>query len=141
MIKTMRVNQHSWTIPGNADYVDESVLDLIDKIKYLGFNEEEEYSIRLSLSEAIINGIQHGNSNDEKKTVLLELKCDDDKLTFSVTDQGKGFDFKNTSNPTDPNNLIKEHGRGIFLMKNYMDEMYYEAGGRRVVLVKYIKKD
>jgi len=137
----MNTKLKRWVIPGTQDYDEGAVLELVDDLKSMGFNEEEEFGIRLSLNEAIINGIQHGNKNDTSKSVVLEYRSGPDKIEFVIADEGAGFEYSTIRDPTDPDNLTKEHGRGIFLMQNYMDELNFSDRGSKVTLVKYIKKD
>jgi serine/threonine-protein kinase RsbW len=80
------------------------------------------------------NAIIHGNKADSKKNVSLELVMNDDVLSFTVTDEGSGFDFENLIDPTAPENLEKIGGRGIFLMNHLCDEVKFEDEGKKVIL-------
>lgn len=74
--------------------------------------------VLLCISEAIINAIAHGNNNDDRKKVELSLDCKTHLLSVKITDEGNGFDFNSLLDPTTKENLLKESGRGIHIIKN-----------------------
>lgn len=92
-------------------------------------------NIMVAITESVNNAILHGNQSDSKKMVDLSLELADDKITFTIVDQGPGFDFENLIDPTAPENLKKVGGRGIFLMKHLADEVNFEDEGRNVELI------
>lgn len=92
-------------------------------------------NIMVAITESVNNAILHGNQSDSKKMVDLSLELADDKITFTIVDQGPGFDFENLIDPTAPENLEKVGGRGIFLMKHLADEVNFEDEGRNVELI------
>ncbi len=102
----------------------------------LGFNDEFYGRLMLAVSEAATNGILHGNKLDESKTVDIKAYLDQDngKLIFESQDQGDGFDPDDIPNPLAEENLLKTSGRGVFLMKEYADEVNYSEGGTRLTL-------
>jgi serine/threonine-protein kinase RsbW len=89
-------------------------------------------NILIALTEAVNNAIHHGNRLDANKTVTLAYQLKDDHLYFTVQDQGPGFDHDNLPDPTDPQNIEKPHGRGVFLMKALADEVDFEDNGATV---------
>ncbi len=89
-------------------------------------------NILISLTEAVNNAIIHGNNNDEKKTVQIELDKCPDCISFRVSDQGRGFNYRDLPDPTCPENLTKCGGRGVFLMRELSDGMEYRNNGRTV---------
>jgi serine/threonine-protein kinase RsbW len=89
-------------------------------------------NILISLTEAVTNAIKHGNQNDESKLVEVKLRKRQNKLAFSVSDEGKGFDFNNVPDPTAPENLLKIGGRGVFLMKQLSDMIVFRNQGSTV---------
>ena len=97
----------------------------------------EEFDIELALREALDNAVVHGNQEDPETKVHIRCRCHPgNEISIVVTDQGKGFDFeKIVSNGTssDPGS---EHGRGIPLMKAYMDDVHFERGGSEVHMHK-----
>jgi serine/threonine-protein kinase RsbW len=95
----------------------------------------EEFNIELALREALENAVVHGNQEDPKTKVHVRCRCQPGKeISIVVTDQGKGFDFEKIAGKgVDP---AAEHGRGIQLMKAYMDEVHFERRGSEVHLRK-----
>ena len=89
-------------------------------------------NILISLSEAVNNAIIHGNKNIIDKETLVVASFTDGLLTFTVTDQGNGFNFQDLPDPTLPENLEKPQGRGIFLMNHLSDGVFYEEPGNAV---------
>ncbi|MCF7895299.1 MAG: ATP-binding protein [Candidatus Omnitrophica bacterium] len=114
---------------------------ILKKLKINGVKEDILFDIKLALNEALINSIKHGNSSDKKKSVFLKIAKKANKLEISIEDQGKGFDYKNLRLPTDKNNLTKQSGRGIFLIKNFMDELYFFDKGCKLKMVKYLNRE
>ena len=98
--------------------------------------------IAICATEVVNNGIIHGNKDDRSKTVTLEMLFAADEVTITVTDQGEFFDPSGVANPVDDENLMREVGRGIFIVKNLMDQVDIEqanGGGTRVILIKKLK--
>jgi len=91
-------------------------------------------NISVCLIEAVSNAIQHGNSNDVTKLVLLEYFINDDKLEFTVSDEGNGFDLDTVPDPTLPENLENIKGRGIFLIRNLADDVTFENRGAKIII-------
>jgi serine/threonine-protein kinase RsbW len=115
--------------PESLLLVERMVEDVCD---VLGVKEDVYGNILLSVTEAVNNAIQHGNKYDLSKVVEITFYKVDKTLTFSVRDEGNGFDFDHLKDPTDPENLESPHGRGVFLMKNLSDSVSFENGGREV---------
>jgi len=97
----------------------------------------KEFEIEMALREALENAVVHGNQEDPERKVHIRCRCQPGKeISIVVTDQGKGFDFEKTVGngiTTDPDS---EHGRGIQLMKAYMDDVHFELGGSEVHIRK-----
>jgi len=102
-------------------------------------NDDLYGNIMISVTECISNAIVHGNQSDSSKLVHLELQLEPGLLRCSIEDEGNGFDFNQLPDPTDPENLEKTGGRGIFLMKHLSDEVKFEDGGRKTVLSFYLE--
>jgi len=89
--------------------------------------------------EAVTNAMVHGNQEDEAKSVEVVFNCHGNELEIEVRDQGEGFDPGSVPDPTDPANLMKTSGRGIFLMRTFMDDVQYvprPEGGTAVRMSK-----
>jgi len=97
----------------------------------------EEFGIELGLREALENAVVHGNQEDPKTKVYIRCRCQPGKeISIVVTDQGKGFDFEKIAGNGITSDPAAEHGRGIQLMKAYMDDVHFERGGSEVHMNK-----
>lgn len=105
-----------------------------DVCQVYGVNEDCYGNMLIAVTEAVNNAIQHGNQNDPEKFVRIGFESDNSRLIFSITDEGSGFDYTNLPDPTDPLNIDKVSGRGVFLMQNLSDSITFEQDGRRVLL-------
>jgi len=106
-----------------------------------GFDEEEQHRIGMAVHESMINAIWHGNKNDSSKSVWLRFKIHPDRLEIRIRDQGKGFNPDVIPDPLQNENLLNVSGRGIFLIRTFMDEFRVEfvnGAGTEVILVKYL---
>lgn len=101
-------------------------------------NDDLYGNIMISVTECISNAIVHGNQSDSGRLVHLELQMDAGLLRCSIEDEGNGFDFNQLPDPTDPENIEKVGGRGIFLMKHLSDEVKFEDGGKKTILSFYL---
>ena len=104
-----------------------------------GFLEDEREQIEMAIHESLINAIWHGNKNDENKRVWLRYQIHEDRLEVRIRDQGDGFDLNAIPNPLEEENLLRVSGRGIFLIRSFMDEFQVNKlreGGTEVVMIK-----
>ncbi len=101
-------------------------------------NDDIYGNIMISVTECISNAIIHGNQHDKSKLVHLELFMEDELLRFVIEDEGPGFDINLLKDPTEPENIEKTGGRGIFLIKHLTDEVKFEEEGRKTVLSFYM---
>jgi anti-sigma regulatory factor (Ser/Thr protein kinase) len=92
-------------------------------------------NFRVSLTEALSNAMLYGNRRDPRKRVRVEVIVGDLELVARVTDEGHGFDPDRIPDPTAPDNIEKAGGRGLFLMRELMDEVHYNERGNQVTLV------
>lgn len=104
-----------------------------------GYPSHHFFQSHLCIHEMISNAIRHGNRYDFDKKVIVLYKVTMEGFSISVIDEGDGFDHKNLPNPLTEENLIKDHGRGLFLVKNYMDEVIFNKKGNRIKATKYLK--
>ena len=101
-------------------------------------NDDLYGNIMISVTECISNAIVHGNQSNPDKMVHLQLYMEPGLLRCSIEDEGIGFDFSNLPDPTEPENIEKIGGRGIFLMRHLSDEVKFEEGGRKTLLSFYL---
>ncbi len=113
----------------------ERVEDLLNELQQaLGFNDDFYARLMLTVSEAATNAVVHGNDLDASKKATILAEASDSTLIISTTDEGNGFDNKDIPNPLDEENLLNTSGRGIFLMREYADEVEYKDDGRKLML-------
>jgi serine/threonine-protein kinase RsbW len=100
------------------------------------FNISEDYygNILVGLTEAVNNAIYHGNKADPNKNVDISFKAFTNHVSFIVKDEGEGFNYDTLPDPTNPENIEKPNGRGVFLMINLCDKVTFEENGSRVIL-------
>jgi serine/threonine-protein kinase RsbW len=95
--------------------------------KDLGLNEEQLATLLLAVTEATTNAIIHANKCDKSKLVTVDVNVQNSKLIIKVIDEGSGFDPNQIPDPTQPENILKDSGRGMYLMKVYMDDLKYNV--------------
>ncbi|MBK3516598.1 ATP-binding protein [Carboxylicivirga sp. N1Y132] len=83
----------------------------------------------LAVVEGVNNAIVHGNKLDKEKVVTVDYMIDEEKVEFTISDEGSGFDYTNIPDPTKPENLEKTHGRGVFLMHHLADDIEFDEEG------------
>lgn len=108
---------------------------LIDDVCQVYDVSDESYgNMLIAVTEAVNNAINHGNKNKADKFVQIGFEAGEKELIFSVSDEGKGFDYTNLPDPTDPTNISHSSGRGVFLMRQLADSIKFENSGRKVLL-------
>jgi len=94
-----------------------------------------DLNFRVGLTEALSNAMRYGNGHDPSKRVRVEVRMSHGRLEARVIDQGTGFDPASVPDPTEPANLMKSSGRGLFLMRKLLDEVWFNDRGNEVTLV------
>ncbi len=129
-----------------------SVFEMLDFVQVVsdhlarsvGLDEDSLHWVSVAIRESVINAIKHGNKSDASKHVFVEFETTTDdvhELAIRVRDQGEGFDPQTVANPLDPENLLKSSGRGIFLIRNFMDDVQLQRapqGGMEIRMVKRV---
>ena|SRR5262249_44543941 len=136
---TVRIDFHSSL--GMLDFV-QMVSDYVSRT--VGLDEDSVHWVNVAVRESVINAIKHGNCNDVHKRVHVEFTSLQDSggsgVAILVRDEGCGFDPAALPNPLAPENLLKANGRGIFLMRSFMDEMSFERGEHGGMQVRMVKR-
>jgi serine/threonine-protein kinase RsbW len=127
-------------IPSDLSLVPQLLSDTFKEIKKIPLDDKVLHDIKLSLQEALVNAIKHGSRLDRTLPVRLDVEARQDSLVMTVTDQGEGFDTARLLDPTQPSNLQRLSGRGIFLIRNLMDGVEFFDGGRKIRMVKFFQK-
>jgi serine/threonine-protein kinase RsbW len=109
---------------------------LQERVAKLGLIRPERSNLFIALDEAFVNAVKHGNKNDPSKLLKITAELSSKEASFTVEDEGEGFDIRAIPDPCDPANLFRTSGRGVLLIYNIMDEVEYNAQGNRVKMVK-----
>ena len=132
----MDLAHYRMVIPSDYESVQRAESFLLNAIAEHDYSEVASFAVRLAVEEAIVNAIKHGNRLDPRKTVAIDMDVDASRVEIIVTDQGPGFDVASVPDPTAQENLEKPSGRGIMLMRFFMDEIRFNARGNQVTMVK-----
>ena len=129
-----------------------STFELLDIVQLLsdrlstlaGPDEDAVHWVSVAVRESVINAIKHGNREDRRKHVTVEIeitpRAEPRELVVRVLDEGEGFDAEHIANPLDPENVLKSSGRGIFFMRNFMDDVSIVKRPEGGTLVRMTKK-
>jgi serine/threonine-protein kinase RsbW len=137
------------TAPQRVSYRMESTLESVNKAEEMadqvasqvGFDEDTRSGISMAVREAMINAVLHGNAYDAAKRVNLTFEQNGPEMIVTIADQGCGFVPEEVPNPLAPENLLKDSGRGIFLMRAFMDEVRFRksSSGTEITLIKRLQ--
>ncbi len=117
--------------------MDKATSIILSAMDGLGYADESIRKMKIILTELFANAIYHGNDGDHTKRVIIGHVIDKKKVLISIMDEGSGFDPSKVPDPTLPENLIKDCGRGLYIVKNYADSMTFNEKGNRVTITKY----
>jgi serine/threonine-protein kinase RsbW len=127
------------TIPSDTSEARRIQDDIEQLLAQRAATEQEVFSVRLALEEALVNAIKHGNQMDRSKNVHIRYRMSPDRLEVKITDEGPGFDPNDVPDPTDFENLDRPCGRGLMLMRHYMTQVDYNDKGNSVDMVKVFR--
>jgi len=117
------------SLPSEVEAISPFVDQLMLLIRKCRCIPEGETDVEIALREALANAIIHGNHENPRKHVHVTCCCEPEEVSIAVKDEGRGFDLNKIPDPTAPENTGSVHGRGIYLMKAFMDEVCFEDGG------------
>lgn len=136
------------TAQSRVSYTLDSTLESVNKAEEMadqvasqaGFDEDTRGGITMSVREAMINAVMHGNGYSSEKRVNLTFEQTGKELVVTIADEGKGLDPEELPDPLAPENLMKQSGRGIFLIRAFMDEVRFRKlePGTEITLIKRI---
>jgi serine/threonine-protein kinase RsbW len=137
----MNATRVSYTLESSLESVNKAEQAARDLAVKAGFDEEETDRIAMSVREATVNAVLHGNQYDPKKRVTVAFEVTPEILSVSVRDEGKGLDPGSVPDPLAPENLLKQSGRGIFLIRAFMDEVRFRSmdPGTEITLIKRVR--
>jgi serine/threonine-protein kinase RsbW len=126
----------------------DSTLDSVDSAEEIatgiaqraGFDDDDLMKIGMAVRESMVNAVVHGNRYSANKKVRFSVSLQGGRYTVRIADEGEGFEFDEVPDPLAPENLMRTSGRGLFLIRSFMDEFrmtHLEHGGTEVTLVKY----
>jgi serine/threonine-protein kinase RsbW len=129
-------------------YTLDSTLDSVNKVEQtaeelavkVGFSEDDLHKITMSVREAAVNAVLHGNAYDPSKKIMVAYESSPNTLAITITDEGKGLSEEEVPDPLAEENLLKTSGRGIFLIRSFMDEVRIRDlhPGTEITLVKHV---
>ena len=130
----------AWTekvLPTNLSAVRETEREVLGLLRDLQYDEDHLFAVRLALEEALVNAMKHGNGFDPNLSVYVWYRATPERVEIRVADEGRGFDPGGVPDPTADENLERPCGRGIMLMRCYMDEVTFSREGNEVSMVKH----
>lgn len=136
----MNQKRVSYTLDSTLETVNNAEATASNLATEAGFADEEVMKIAMAVREAAINAVLHGNAYDPAKKVSLQFERTGGDLVITIKDQGKGIDLNAIPDPLAPENLLKTSGRGIFLIRSFMDEVQINpsAAGTEIKLIKHV---
>ena len=130
------VDEFELVIPNDTAAALEIQDRIIRSLEDCGYPPRDVFGCRLALEEALVNAIKHGNGHDASKHVRIACRVSAERMRVEIEDEGPGFDPGGVPDPTQPENLDKDSGRGIMLMRAFMTRVDYRGRGNRVLLEK-----
>lgn len=131
-------------LPSSFEMLDlvEALSDRLSSIA--GLDEDATHWVSVAVRESVINAVKHGNKEDKTKHVTVEFsltpRAKPEEFLIEVLDQGVGFDYEDVGDPLAPENLMKSSGRGIFFMRNFMDDVAIARRPEGGMSVRMMKK-
>ena len=110
---------------------------ILSKLEENHFDKDDIFAVHLTLEEAFLNAVKHGNKMDPDKKVTIDYLVDDEKVEIKMLDEGEGFDPGKVPDPRVGNNLFRPEGRGLLLIRAYMHVAEYNERGNGLHMVRY----
>jgi serine/threonine-protein kinase RsbW len=125
-------------MPADAEAVAAVVDSISETLERLEVPEQKRFEVALAVQEALANAVVHGCGNDRSKQIRCRLKSDPQgRIVIIVTDPGPGFSPELQPDPKGNANLYADHGRGVYLIRQLMDEVRFERSGSEIMMWKY----
>lgn len=129
----------SVVIEGTSSAIEQVCGGILSELEANNFSEEDIFAVHLAVEEAFLNAVKHGNRMDPEKEIKIEYSVGAEKIEVSMTDEGDGFDPDVVPDPRCGENVYKTKGRGLFLIRSYMDVVEFNERGNSVHMVRYKK--
>ena len=127
----------SCVVKGTREAFDEIQENVLTRMDATGYTETDLFSVRVALEEALANALLHGHQGDKNRDIEVQWKVDNSSVEISVTDQGRGYDPDMVPDPTADENLTLPSGRGVAMMRSFMDEVHINEKGNRVTMTRH----
>ena len=133
-------NRVSYTLDSTLESVNTAESTAMQMAAKAGFGDEDSHRISMSVREAAVNAVLHGNSYDPKKKMRISFENTGESLIITIADEGHGLREDQIPDPLAPENLLKQSGRGIFLIRSFMDEVRFRVlePGTEITLIKHV---
>ncbi len=129
--------QEQATIASSVNRAVELIGKVIEQLEQHQWSEKKVFGIHLVLEEALMNAIKHGNQGDESKLVATEFELTESRFRARITDEGSGFKISEVPDPTCEENVGLPTGRGLAMIRNYIDEVEYSEKGNSLLIVAH----
>src|SRR5271163_3292044 len=139
-LKESQASKVTYTLESSLDSVNRVEQTAEELARKAGLEEEEIYRVAMAVREAAVNAVLHGNAYDPEKSITASFENTGDSLVIRIADQGKGLDPDTLPDPLAPENLLRGSGRGIFLIRSFMDEVHFKLlhPGTELTLIKHL---
>ena len=140
-ILNMTLNRVSYTLDSTLESVNHAEETALKFAMKSGFSEEDVQRISMAVREGVVNAVLHGNKYDPNKKVRVSFENSGDLIEIHITDEGPGLNVEKLPDPLAPENLLKQSGRGIFLIRAFMDEVRFRKlnPGTEITLIKRLQ--
>lgn len=140
-VHAKKMNRVSYTLDSTLESVNKVEQTALLMASKAGFDPDACDSIGLAVREAAVNAVLHGNQYDPNKKVNVSYEMQGEAFIIKVADQGRGLKEEEVPNPLEPENLLKQSGRGIFLIRSFMDEVRIRhlQPGTELTMIKHLK--
>lgn len=140
-ILNMTLNRVSYTLDSTLESVNHAEETALKFAMKSGFSEDEVQRISMAVREGVVNAVLHGNKYDPTKKVRVSFESSGDLIEIHITDEGSGLNVEKLPDPLAPENLMKTSGRGIFLMRAFMDDVQVKNlnPGTEIIMIKHVR--
>lgn len=141
--QSRNMEREQLTLDSTLQSVDEAEAIALREAQKAGFEEDDQQQIGMAVRECMVNAVVHGNRYSKKKKVHLDIEPSSTGLTVVIGDEGEGFDINSLPDPLSPDNLLRQSGRGLLLVRAFMDDFQVQprqGGGTEVRLQKNLAR-